>query len=641
MLEIINNEAITLELDGDARIVVERTNPLLSDSDSFFQDITYPGTAPLTATNKRFIAGGHLVEVENTVYELPVIVYHVGTLLFSGLLRYKIRESRIDFILHVNWGEVAGIAKAALLTDIDFGDAYYMPNQLQAPIFAEDTLRNPQDYGYAWIPIQQHDFPYGTSTERSDFFVNNWQYDQQAFKPFDGTPTPDNVWRWAPHFKLSYVLRKVLKYLGYDATGSFWDSERGQKLYIHSECAVGDFLQPANSYLPAISVADFVQQIRQRLRLGIYFDRLSRTVAVDNLDTVLGTAADHLELSQFVSNIMEIATDEKKGYDVTLKPWPKDLLFNPSERDPSPAFRLIVGDGENKVEAGVSTLVTRQHPDLGYRYPATGTSRQELSDTGDDIFYPPPSELNQWPVRLIWFDGMREVEPSKFWPEAMAYDLDQDDVTWYRYINDSKVIRAVAHVPQHILPELQSVRKIGLISEQGTHFEVLPVQINYQLATERTELTTVEILARTMVSGYRTSYNIIPLTPTPAAEGHWIAAVKFIFDEQLGKIDLTASVYRSGDPLFPDIPETPATVIGEIESSADDYHVGGSLANIYYEGQWMWQLILRIPSSLPQPQPPYCAGRTYSHWVLDGQFWKTDISSARPRSGAPIVIRIT
>lgn len=604
MLEIINGEGIALELGDDTRIVVERSNPLFQESEGFFQDHTFPAKAPMSPTNKRFVMNGHLVEADNIVYELPATVLYGGRRLFVGLFRYKILDHEISFTLYVNWGEVAELAKTTKLTDFDFGDGDVY-GQYVVPLEAQDTLDHPENYHYAYFPVMHRDYPTGEGTgAKIDFFANPWSYDNQAFEPW--TPTlpipPGLVWqrRWCPHFKLSYVLKRALEFLGYTHSGPIWNDPEFDKIYIHTEKNHFPFRLSANNYLPAIAIADFIKQIEDRLQLLFYFNSEEKSVYVSSFSSLLGQESVQ-DISLHVSDVRDISVAEKKGYEVELTPFGSDELFYPEGGQATAAYRLVVGSGENAVRLDVTTLHQKEEP-AGYTYPVNGVERRSLVFGGGPLRSLRFDDTNAWPVRLLRYHGMKLVEAGKYWPEATSLDLTIDDAAYYQFLNDSKLIKISGVMPASLLSALDASQKISLRSNEGHSFMAMPRSISYSLASDAAELIDFEIEAYSIKKDEQTAARLEPVRPYFDERGEMAMQVKFVFNEQVyDAIEFEAYQAGSVNPLY-----RPARIMGEItESTAAPYYTTGSVAYVYSDAEdpGYHGLTILVPNTYPKPDP--------------------------------------
>lgn len=650
MLEIINGDGMSMELGDDTRVVVERSNPLFIESENFFQDITYPGKAPLTHTNKRFVANGHLVETSNSTYELPATVIHAGKRLFEGVMRYKIMSNEIDFIIMFNWGLVADKAKETLITDIEFQDGVIHPGTEVPPPDAMNTLVNPGDYNYAYFPVRARD--HILELEYMDYFINPFDYQTQSFKNPGGPVVPPYgthyYYRWSPHFKLTYVFEVVMRFLGFEPQGTFWEDPRFENIYIHSEMFFNRPRPSTNNYLPAILVSDFINQVKNRYNLSIVFDGFENTVSVDAALTII-SQHEVLDLTDYISQYAEIKPPEQKGYSVTLSPWQADEYFKDQLDNPTPVFSLNVGQKENKIEIPITTLTQSEDPTYGYQYVITGVSRETIF--GGQTFFPgsttpkiSPSLNNVWPIRLVRYVGQVPVESGKWWPQTESVELTEDEGMWYRFLNDTKSIRATAYVPTNMLSRLKVNKLVGLRSPEGFYYKAIVEQYMYQLGRDATEYVQVEIICRPIVVPEEPAIiSVIPLSERP--ENSVFAPVKALFDENIySEINFEANIIMGSSTI-------PGQTFGDITKSVEPrYFTGGSESFLVFDGYEEgdtpftipWSLQIKLNAGTYSKPKLHIGGMTINSFTSSGGFWTVSIPSANyTDSGATIIIDLT
>jgi len=267
MLRILNPSALTLELDPGTTIPVERNNPLFNDADKILQDIVYSAQAPMTPGNIAFHQGGHRVEAVNGVYEFPVEVYDAGVYFFRGTYSYKMNSGKYDFQIRVNLGEVASKIKATYLTDILTDDADYTLTGIDFEAMMKATLENPDQYRYAFFPVWNDQLGSKLSDPSRVYnYYNTFDYDaQKSIARYQS----DKFALSAPFFKVSYILRQVLAFMGVNATGPWFDSVDGKELYIYTRRTISatqdgnskTSILPSMMYMPYITVADFLKFI--------------------------------------------------------------------------------------------------------------------------------------------------------------------------------------------------------------------------------------------------------------------------------------------------------------------------------------------------------------------------------------------
>lgn len=278
-------------------------------------------------------------------------------------------------------------------------------------------------------------------------------------------------------------------------------------------------------YMPYITVAEFLKFVRQRLHISLAFDMLKGTCRVHSLETI--QAAAPFDISTWFESVKEISLDQASGYTITLKPDEQDEMFNTGTGDDakySAVWQLKVGEGNTKEEMEVGTLIQRE--ESGRKL----VSSKQLFLSGmlqtgnyDDF----PAEVdynegsrNQWPLRLMRYTGMKLMEPGKYWPESLSYDVSEKDASWYVFQNDSKNIIVRANLPALVLSSLSVDEKICFRTVEGAYVEAICKKISYDQGGGK-GLVPVEIHAKTLKYEVRTTYSIdsTNIVPDKAPDG--------------------------------------------------------------------------------------------------------------------------
>src|SRR5690606_25887098 len=127
---------------------------LFNDADAFASDVSYPGTAPLTASNKHFIKNGHLLERSITVYRLPVSL-NVNDRWMSGDFIYSMKAGKIEFSIKINMGVVYERIASTKITEVQpLSEIRYLdqtPSQFIQLMEASCDL--PELYPFVFCPI--------------------------------------------------------------------------------------------------------------------------------------------------------------------------------------------------------------------------------------------------------------------------------------------------------------------------------------------------------------------------------------------------------------------------------------------------------------------------------------------------------
>jgi hypothetical protein len=580
MIQIINEYNLVLELDSSSSIPVERKLPLLSDSDNFLQDVTYSSKAGLTDNNKLFIQSGHLVDAKLKVYEFPVRVVVMGEPFFAGIFSYKMESEKISFMLKINFGAVATKLEKTLIREILTEDINRSAGTNAAwETLMKDTCVNPQNYPYAFFPVYNERW-YNETDQPNYPWMNAWDHAAQKFVVnVSGSGGFITSTLQVPFFKLSYLLKQLFNYLGFSLQGELLQDTDFNSIYVYTRRGIkARAINGCFSYLPdKLTGKKFLKDIGERLNVNFRWDVLNKQVTMESLVTEL-LKTSYIDLTEYVENISELSANEKSGYTVTLKPDTTDEASNmaipeATEKVFLPAFSLIVGDGENKVELDVSTLASKQM--VGYVVP-------EAKQT---IFVNQP-DLQEWPIRLMKFTGMKSLGGLVVAPEALPYELSAENATFYRFLSDSKKAIINANVPSGLLAKLKTMGKIAFKSKEGTFMYALPPAQSFAFTNSYPDYIPVQIEAQVILSSSQTPFTILPADkPEDTTNGKSIMKFKFAISEgSYGPDQVT--MYRepigSSAATFKHYPaKSAADIFGVGGHVGQSFATGGSRTDIY------------------------------------------------------------
>lgn len=569
MLEIINQEGLRLQPDAETVIPVEVFNPLFNENNELFQEIIYSAQAGLTEINKAFIKNGHLVEASNSVYEQPVRVFYRGAAFYAGTFRFKISADKINFDLKVNFGTVAQKIKNAKMRDIITLDPVDQMSKDQLETLMKNTCLFPEQYPYAFFPVKNTAW-----TEPVVPIVypwlNNWDHAAQKFKTvLERTWNDPRSTVIVPFFKLAYILKKVFEYLRFTLEGDLLTDPDFLAIYLYTRRPLVNYaILPSMCYLSdQLTLNDFLKQIGTRLMLNFNYNVMNNSVTIESPISAL-KESNEIDISNYIDSVEEISTAEKKGYSVTLKPDETDKIFDfakadADDRNFQSLFTLKVGDAQDPVELEVSTL--KQVNDTEYSYPETNQTT-DLAGLSLTTVYP---------IRLLRFYGMKALSGNKVYPEALAYDLGDQESSYYRFRNDSKKVIINASIPPGVLAKFKPTSKFGFITPEGAYQKALNVKYAYNLSAVNTELLAVKIECQTIVNYYDTPFSLDPYIPE--ADDEILRPIKYKFcyedgsqpDESL-KVE---PVPNTGSPIV--MASTAAT------APADAGGIGGQVGLIY------------------------------------------------------------
>jgi len=563
MIEIINSEGRTAFLDKDTAIVVERNNPLISSSETFLEDVTYSFDMPDNPPNRIFLKNGHLVEAKNSVYELSVQSFFLGEFLYTGVLRYSYQNKKFKALLMVNFGAVAEKAKTVRITDIYTFDGFY---GAVTAAYMKTVCSNPGAYPYSFFPVYNDGWQSDPAPQMNPM-INPWDHVAQNFSSDIGS-TGRNQVLTCPFWKAKHIIVKVMKYLGFECSGSWMDDPESDHIYIYTRQTLILIYDSVLTLPKDMKIIDFLNILRKRFSISFSFNLFTGTVNIQSAKSIL-SSTDVVNISNYITSIQEIAPAESKGYTVTLKPDTADDLFldpvNPSAENHIPTSRLVVGDGSTPIELEASTLKSKTISN--YAMPAT---KQPVGFSFVD-------EIGEFPIRFIYYAGMKQLPDGKIFPEAKPMELVEDDAIFYQFMNDSKVVKLTALVPLSLLPALDSSKKIVFDSEEYFHSEALNEKLTFTLKNGNTKLVSITMLCRTLLSTID-SQSYIETISTPLDEDRIRPKVTAFFDKDTGLSQIKLQLYYANiTDEDTGAPVASRTHDGLIKKSTDAFGVGGTV----------------------------------------------------------------
>ncbi|MFD2163661.1 hypothetical protein ACFSJU_14725 [Paradesertivirga mongoliensis] len=596
MLEIINERGEVMEVSDNLSIPVERYNPLFNDSDKFFQDITYPGKAPISPANKAFFSGGHYVDTENSLYEFPVRISVSGFMLFKGVCQFKIGNNAYDFTLKVNFGALASNFKTVKLTDIRTNDSYGSPLVTTAgwEIHMKDTCVNPHKYNYAFLPVFNDGVEY--FGEEVSTTTNLWDYANQKFKitpPSGKQIALDYMVFNTPYFKLTYLIKKTIEALGFVATGNFFTTQNDQ-IYVWNpyNCTLwgqdfsndGIYLAIQNSafYAPDAAIGEFFKILREdpRLKLTFSFDLLNATIRVDSFSDIMNDP-EHEDISEYIEEITEMEVKSTYGFSITLAPDTQDANFL-TNATYLPTARLVVGDGSKAIEVSANSLKYHNADMLKCKRKVTRRKAAVVFSS------------NTLPLRLIRFTGMREAEPGKFIPHCEPMELSTAHARFYEFIASAKKITSIATVPVSVLSRLDTSKKLQFYY-QGVNVPAILEKLAYDMQGKARVKVKIDCysLLNSAAKTSRVEQVIIP--DAESYDGYTVDVLCAFFNTQVTGITTVIPVcIKAGKVLNAQ----------EIKVSTDDKGLGGQkaflLTNSTEPGDHPPSYELRIKESKPR-----------------------------------------
>lgn len=611
-IEIRNSKGQIADLNDDTVINVDRNCALFSDDDKLFQDITLPISLPKTPSNLVFFGGGHLVDADNQLYQLPVQVIVNGTTFFNGTAEYNMKDDEFDVQLLVNYASVRDKLKNVLLSDI-YDNEQVLPGTVSAiQDLMLQTCLYPERYDFAFFPVYNE---YYAGSGYQYPFTNFWNHGTQQFV-YDGNEEagpggPDQkTTRQSAFYKLKFWIKRVCKCLGFEAVGSFMTDADAEQIYLYTD--VSTYISASLTIPYNISLEKFFKLLKQRFQIIVQFNALTGKANVISFKSMLRDT-EVINISDYISEIKEIKTPTAKGYTVKLKPDASDVLFkdpnNPDEFIPT--NRMVVGDGEKEVSIEASTL--------------------KQANTNNDYFYPKTKHRTTYfsnaasaqSIRFLRFVGFKPASGGKVFPTSFTMELGQDEALWYRFLNDGKQLKVIAYFPLTVLEQIDLSKKLFFVADDGTAVYAIVEKESFSLTNAQEELVRAEIICWSANFSPKTEVQFIA-TQTNAAQGDFKAKAYFNFEGRIEvKIRYPAGLRYYNSSGFPEALTADLVANGFIYKSTDRVRAGGTTVNLPYLSVLFDDFhLVEIQSSI-KPVDVVYNGASHTTSSLVGNYWVT------------------
>lgn len=260
---------------------------------------TLPFTVKLTDHNKKLLEDPHLKDNRNQLLiDEPAVVYISNNLNYGMPFLYgKV------YISDCNDEQ----AECSVVTQglNGFGDITFDKIPLGAPpafsssvacrVTAKDTLVNPDNYNYSFIPVTNYMFTGERVLDKVGKDQNPYDITTQEFVHETNFDSHEIV---TPFIKITYLLKRAFEHIGISLINEIENNEELNKLYLHhvnDMWTAGDWpLEiPYNKMCPDMKVSDFYKQYCAMLFLGIFPDPVANKVEFRPWKDVINATVRH------------------------------------------------------------------------------------------------------------------------------------------------------------------------------------------------------------------------------------------------------------------------------------------------------------------------------------------------------------
>lgn len=562
MFKIVNNQAQVLELDPSATVTVDKNQPLFSESKELIPDFAAHSTAPFTEPNKIFFKHAQLAETPGSAYTQPATSYCEEAPLSKGNITANIGTNGFEFNLEPDFAAITSLTKGIRLPQIRTDDALTFANAAEFEAMMMDTVVNPDKYPFIFFPVHNP----GASDIPAEYKYDFVNYFNPATQQFQARPPAgwDEHLQFdfgqTPFFKLSYILQKLVEYLGYTAEGDVFTDPKLKNICIYTRISsIRYTINPSMRYMPNMLISDFLQQLLDGKHLAVNFDN-NRGVATFYTFAGILRNSKKTDITPYIGTVIEQQTPKAKGYAVTLKSDEQDVNFkvvlNGQDTYP-PLYRLTAGDGSTGVELDCSTTkgVDLGSPGvIGAKYVSVsqGITSFRFNIMPADINQTDPDDpttLNNWPLRLVNFTGWTALTGGGHYPCSEPVDLNDDDALYYRFQNDHKKLIIPCWFPPSVLANLNMAERYTYQTAGLNYVDFILEKVSYDIRLNDA-IVAAKLYVRTINFDVNTRVSIQPVGPNIPTAPYTFGRMRAYFDNSLNGFDqLNIEVVPTGDGI--------------------------------------------------------------------------------------------
>lgn len=488
-----------LQLAKDSVVTVDLFGSMLNDESVLKGSASVPFKAPLNDHNKKIIRNAHLVTTPVSARTLQAQLWFFSFPWIKCELDFCITGGEIEGTLIIDNGIVANKLTNTKLNQV-IGNENLKNFATQSEYLAyinAAAAASPGQYPVTFFPVRNEIWCYTEKEQGSasypgyastlSNYVNEWNAKTGSFV-IDAMGTTPISHLEAPAFYLTYILKRVITYLGYKPVGDGFNDPDIARLVMLSPIGINTFGTVAIGdmffYMPSVSLADFIKEVRNRLTgLLIVFNETDKTCLVDTWYNILNKQ-DATDLRPYQTTIPDDFIQDQKGYSITEKQESKDELFDVEAGNPAPD-PLVIGDGSTSIDLAISTTKMILESAPGYtdtdavswriphvRMPFSTSDKYVLADK---VAY---KDRNSFNMRLLYFHGMRKNQAGDLYPYASAdnlnwqgqplstYSLAINETTktmvqrWYNFRLNSKKLQLDFTMPYPVFVQAKNSKRV-------------------------------------------------------------------------------------------------------------------------------------------------------------------------------------
>ena len=475
---------IDLDIEPGSSLQFELISTVMNESDEFLGSHSWPVLFGPTDKNKAAFKNAHLPENRSVRKTETGIITMFGAPWKQAKMVYDVSSRGYDADLKIDNAEFANIIKEKEITDVfleyengAFKDLKWIlvgSSKAEALAKVMDSCNNVGKYPFVFF-LFKNDMATGTLMPNTKV---NW-FNAGVFTEFADPTVQDDLF-YTPCFYLTWLVKEVCTYLGFDAEGDFFtDPEMIEKViyntgmmdYATFHNAAGFKIAPAR-HLPKMKITDLFKKLKSApLNLAIKFDGTTKKASFTLKKNILSSKKP-LNLSKYIDqNSIKCIHNDVTQFKLTTAIDSADELYTLYPY----ATSYLIGEGKEAKpeEMGFGTLRmnTQVLPAVLARYPIARQVANIYSSIAEDTpaFNDPTTPgifgKNSFAFRLLNYKGMvmgaigaypyatsdklnpfyGEAYESSCLPEDLIkkYSLD-----WYSFRLATEKLEAVAAIPE-------------------------------------------------------------------------------------------------------------------------------------------------------------------------------------------------
>lgn len=424
-------------------MTVELLSTLFNQSDQLLGSYSYQFKLDDNEHNRRLLQNAQLITSSQALRSMVVKVWLQGKPWKSMKMMVCRTDGYFEAQMLIDNGIVASKLKTLKLNEIYSFDHSSFVNfntyADQTAFYKTAAAADPGTYPMTFFPVRNTEWmPQDDQTTYAQYYayplsnyLNEWDGINQVFVTDLQAPYKHLE---VPYFFVTYVMKRIIWYLGYTPVGAWFDDPDANRLVIDS-CVGIDGLGVADMpyYLPDVLVTEFVKAIRTKESLLIDFNENDKTCLVDSWDGLLNSL-DFIDLRDYQSAEHNDFVPTAQGFTITETKDDKDKLFNTDDSQNAAvttAPEIVIGDGSNSVQLAVSTtkMLVENAPfydptlQIKWRVPQV---QKNYSATVKYSFINAVNSVDRskFALRMYYYHGMKKDAKGNLYPYASADNLD-------------------------------------------------------------------------------------------------------------------------------------------------------------------------------------------------------------------------